>query len=773
MAKDKSPAKAQKVVRERLKHVAWAGLISLVLQVLTLILPFDQLAWTLQSRLGSSQASGEIVFVGAQEDLTDPQFPARRQELAELVERIDRAGAKNIYVDILFDQRAGTPDNALNTALQNTQGRAFLTETMRTGLNGVDEVEASVSSISNGVPSVGTWIWSNVFGQVWWMPFSVETDAEIIPTLSARLSGLYPPGAEQENHSVSYFFDLGSIPTYDFNTLGDAGRSLSMLEGKSVIIGLADPPLANDLNVPGLPNVAPSLVHIFAAETLKADQTRQVNGYTALFAVLAMLALAALLGSRQIRSFGYVTVAIAVPVALAIFAQLATYFSPASAVVALMAYGIYRGRARWKQTFHLVDAETELPTFGALEADKKVSEQVPAIIVARIHRFEDVRRTLPRELHTEYVLRIIARLKAATQDATIYIGKGSMLSWTMRDTDPDLLTEHLEGLRALFSSPLIVGENQVDVGITFGVDVTPSPNVTRRVAAAVSAAERTNETFDPIVVADSASEEDLIWNISLQARIDAALANGEIFLVYQPKVQVQTGQLVGVESLVRWRDPIKGTISPDQFIRQCENAGRMAHLTRHVLKQACEASLRFDAQGVRVPVAVNISATMLHERSVVDMVREVLEATQLEPTRLTLEVTETYRITNLDRAAQILRELEALGTKISMDDFGVGAASLEALVRLPFSEIKIDRLFVSRMLEDSKALAIVRSVLQLGRESRISVVAEGVEDVETLNLLRDSGCPIAQGYVISKPVSFQEIVEFQSDMENSTLTNIV
>jgi len=164
---------------------------------------------------------------------------------------------------------------------------------------------------------------------------------------------------------------------------------------------------------------------------------------------------------------------------------------------------------------------------------------------------------------------------------------------------------------------------------------------------------------------------------------------------------------------------------------------------------------------------------MLHERAIVTMVREVLEETGLEPTRLTLEVTETYRITNLDRAAVILGELDALGTKISMDDFGVGAASLEALVRLPFSELKIDRLFVSRMAEDAKALAIVRSVLQLGRESRITVVAEGVETIETLNLLRESGCPIAQGYRISRPVSFDEIIDFQNVIENQMLKNIV
>ena len=386
---------------------------------------------------------------------------------------------------------------------------------------------------------------------------------------------------------------------------------------------------------------------------------------------------------------------------------------------------------------------------------------VPAIIVAKIHRFEEVRRTLPKEMQAEYVLRIIARLSAATQGTTIYLGPGQEIGWTMREKEPALLQEHLEGLRALFSSPLLVGDNPVDVGITFGVDITPSPNVPRRLAAAIAAAENTTETYDPIVIADTTSDEDLIWNISLQARIDSALASGEIYLAFQPKIMVQTGKLIGAEALVRWRDPIRGHIPPDHFVRQCETAGRMSQLTRFVLREACRAGNAFERHGLTLPLAVNISATLLHERNIVTMVHEVLEETGFEPRHLTLEITETFRISNLERAAEILAELQSLGPKISMDDFGVGAASLEALVRLPFSELKIDRLFTSRMVQDYKAAGIVRNVLQLGKDLRIVVVAEGVEDESTLTLLRDSGCVVAQGYHISRPVSFAEILQFQ------------
>ncbi len=445
----------------------------------------------------------------------------------------------------------------------------------------------------------------------------------------------------------------------------------------------------------------------------------------------------------------------------------------ANAAAVLVVYGMFRIRAQWTRSLLLVDPETNLPTFAALEADKDVANQIPAVIVARIHRFEEVRRTLPVELHADYLLAITARLKAATQDATIYLGQGHLIAWTMQEKDPALLREHLEGLRALFASPLMVGEEQVDVGITFGIDITPSPHVARRLASAIVVAEKTNETFEPIAIADMATQEDLIWNISLQARIDAALGNGEIYLAFQPKIMVQTGEIVGAEALVRWKDPVKGHIPPDYFIRQCETAGRMSQLTKFVLEEACRAGNAFEDAGLHMPIAVNISATLLHERSIVAMVANVLDESGFDPRSLTLEITETFRISNLDLAAEILRELKALGTKISMDDFGVGAASLEALLKLPFSELKIDRMFIAPMTNDPKALGIVKSVLQLGRDLRIIVVAEGVEDAGTLNLLRETGCVVAQGFAISRPITFDRIIEYHKDSENQPLRNMV
>ena len=767
-----STARGRAAWLERVRHVAWAGAIALALHILVVFHPVDQFLWVAQSRFHSEAASGEIVFIGADVDLAAPGAPDQRRQLARLIARLDATGAEAVYLDLVFDEPStADADAELNTALQSFSGESYIIHDYETGLNGQDVHRTSTPLIERGVDVVESIEWVGFLGYVWDMPYAVDVDGVPRPNLATKLAGLQ--AIDGGEFPVSYAFDLSTIPTFRFAELARANTQLPDLRRKTVIIGPSARSNLRTVNLPGHVGVAPSLVSIYGAETLKAGYTRYVGGLLGVIAVVAAMLLAAAIRRTRRRYLGYAAIALAIPAVMVACALMAVRISLADAFAVLVIFAFFRARASMKRKLLLVDSDTNLPTFAALEGDKELADTVPSVIVAKIHRFEEVRRSLPVELHATYMLAITARLRAATQDATIYRGQGHLIAWTMAEKDPALLREHLEGLRALFATPLVVANEQVDVGITFGLDITPSPNVSRRLASAIAAAEKTNETFEPIAIADSASQEDLIWNISLQARIDKALSNGEIYLAYQPKILVQTGEIIGAEALVRWKDPVKGQIPPDSFVRQCETAGRMSHLTRFVLEEACKAGLAFEDAGLHLPIAVNISATLLHERSIVKMVAEVLENTGFDPRRLTLEITETYRISNLDLAAEILGELKALGTKISMDDFGVGAASLEALLRLPFSELKIDRMFIAPMTADPKALGIVKSLLQLGRDLRIIVVAEGVEDARTLTLLRDSGCVVAQGFEISRPVSFTQVLDFYAGGERDALKNIV
>ena len=166
-------------------------------------------------------------------------------------------------------------------------------------------------------------------------------------------------------------------------------------------------------------------------------------------------------------------------------------------------------------------------------------------------------------------------------------------------------------------------------------------------------------------------------------------------------------------------------------------------------------------RGRSITMSVNISATLLSDMKIVGMVRNVLQATGFDPRFLVLEVTETSRIGNLGTAEMVLNELKALGTRISMDDFGVGETNFETFFELPFDEVKIDRLFVANIAKSAKAKAIVTSIVQMGRDARIGVVAEGAEDAETLKILTEIGCTHVQGYFLARPMGLDNLLNFK------------
>ena len=709
------------------------------------------------------------MFVGSEQDLTDPEFPERREELAQVLRNLKRAGVERVYVDEAFD-RPSSPesDRVLNRALRDF-GDAYLVNNLETDASWKVNLVRSIDAVGTGVPVVGADRERDLFGVVWNVPATVQSRTGQLRNAAVSLSGEVETPSD-EVIPINYGFDLQSIPTIDLGDLSNkevrpavAGR----LVGKRVVIG--NVASGRSINIPGQVEPPKAMVHIYAAETLMAGFT-SVPDYAIMLSMFALFLATAFLRHTRARRRIYLACGLACPVAAIVLAAIGSRASIGAGLVLIVIYAALRLRSKWKRDLLLVDEATSLPTFAALETERSIALSAPAIITAKMHRFEEVQRTLPPQLHAQYIRRIVERLKAASPELAIYIGRGHLLAFCLPERDQRLIREHLEGLRALFAAPLHVGGQQVDVGITFGVDLATVPDLVKRLANSVSAAERTNETYDPIVIADIDSDEEMLWNISLQARIDNALDSGEIYLNYQPKVLISTGEMIGVEALVRWLDPVKGMIPPDNFVRQCEQSGRMGHMTRYVLTEACHAGNHLAARGSPVSVAVNISATMLHDRAIVAMIADVLAQTGFDPTYLVLEITETYRISDFAIAADILGELRAFGAKISMDDFGVGAASLEALLRLPFAELKIDRLFISQVTQNPKALGIVRSILQLGQQLRIVVVAEGVEDQATLEMLREGGCQVAQGYGILRPAALDDIVQFRDrDLESREL----
>jgi EAL domain-containing protein (putative c-di-GMP-specific phosphodiesterase class I) len=255
--------------------------------------------------------------------------------------------------------------------------------------------------------------------------------------------------------------------------------------------------------------------------------------------------------------------------------------------------------------------------------------------------------------------------------------------------------------------------------------------------------------------------------LGLLADLRDAVASGSLEVFYQPKLDLRTGRVVGVEALARWHHPELGNVGPDEFIPLAEHSTLITPLTMLVLRRALAEGVRWKALTGQFSVAVNISPRSLLDPSFVDEVTRALARVELPASALTLEITETNLMSDPERAIAALERLREVGVRLSVDDLGTGYSSLAYLQRLPIDEIKIDRSFL-RTFSEASAQAVVGTIVELGHRLGKTVVAEGVEVVEAMEALRRLGCDTAQGYWIARPMPAAELTRFlESDAPGS------
>ncbi|HBR83649.1 MAG: hypothetical protein CMN68_02495 [Sphingomonadaceae bacterium] len=761
---------------ERLRHVLWAALISLALFIVLLLEPIDQFLWLFQSRITDRAPTGDIIFVASNEALNDPKNPNKRYDVAAALDELDRRGVGKVYLDVAFARSENEQaDRRLARAIADLGPRITLVDRIVEGTGETKNhlsTSASIAGSTSKVVSDETD--RNWFGFAWDLAYAYEVDGKRMRSFGAAIAGV--DGEPNGRFSVDYGFGLYRIPVVALTDLAATSpdeQTGAEVTGKTVVVGHTGAVPGARQPIPRNIAAATSYVDIYAGESLKAGYTGNISGPIILAIFIGLLLLSLLVcRNRKQRRAAYFAITATLPVLLYAASKIGVRIELSYALAFLAIYAAFRSRTRWKRRVEMVNQETGLPKLRALEA-RLIRESVPDghIVIAKIQNYERVIKTLRADDKGSYVLKLVDRLRAADSKLVVY-SEGHHLGWHVANDDTDAVVEHLEGLRAIFAAPIQVGGFSVDVGITFGIAcVEGDPSA--RLAAAVAAAEETAEAHNPIAIAETGSQTDLLWDISLRARIDDAMEAGEIYCVYQPKIDLQSNAVVGVEALVRWHDPARGFISPMHFIQQCEKAGRMEHLTRYVLQSACSAGQLLQFRGHMISMSVNISATLLSDMRVVGLVRNVLQATRFDPCFLTLEITETARISDHDVAASILNELRSIGVRISMDDFGVGAANYEAFYELPFDEIKIDRMFVANIAKDPKARAIVASIASMGRGARITVVAEGLENPQDIPLLQEAGCQQVQGFAFSRPLSLSNLLEYQELAPEQSLSNIV
>ena len=255
----------------------------------------------------------------------------------------------------------------------------------------------------------------------------------------------------------------------------------------------------------------------------------------------------------------------------------------------------------------------------------------------------------------------------------------------------------------------------------------------------------------------SAMAKQLVEHLMLEHDLHHSVQNGELFLDYQPQVDLQTGQIYSVEALVRWNHPKKGWISPGTFIPIAEETGLIVPIGEWILETACKQIKKWHDEGIsNISVAVNLSIRQFFQQNLVEMVEDILKRTNLSPHYLELEITESMTM-DTSHTIQVLKELKKLGVKIAVDDFGTGYSSMSYLKDFPIDRLKIDRSFINNVQTNQHDGALTSMIISMAKHLQLQVVAEGVEEVDQLAFLTERHCDSIQGYLFSKPVSPDEI----------------
>jgi EAL domain-containing protein (putative c-di-GMP-specific phosphodiesterase class I) len=240
---------------------------------------------------------------------------------------------------------------------------------------------------------------------------------------------------------------------------------------------------------------------------------------------------------------------------------------------------------------------------------------------------------------------------------------------------------------------------------------------------------------------------------SIESGIRLALERNEFVLHYQPKLNLETGKIVGAEALIRWLKPGQGWLFPSEFIPVAEDSGLIVPLSKWVLREACRQTCAWQAAGLPpIRMSVNISATEFRQRGFLEGIRTVLEETGMNPELLELEITESVLMQNAESTIQILQAIKQMGIRLAIDDFGTGYSSLSYLRRFPIDVLKIDQSFVRDLSIDSNDAALVSAIISLGRSLKLNIIAEGIETQDQLDFLKANHCEEGQGYFFSRAV---------------------
>lgn len=397
-----------------------------------------------------------------------------------------------------------------------------------------------------------------------------------------------------------------------------------------------------------------------------------------------------------------------------------------------------------------------------------------ALLLLDLNHFKDFNDSLGHAAGDELLRRVAARLRASLRKGDILARLGGdEFALILPDVGVDEAVQAAVALNTALEQTVTLDGLHVQTGASIGIAL--GPNHGRDLGTLLGHADaamyraKQGQAGYLVYTPDAEQRGSTRYGMELLAQLRHAIKHGELALHYQPKLCMATGEIVGVEALVRWHHPERGLLYPDQFLPLARHNALMYAMNELVVQRALDDAAVWHAHGHRIPVAINLFPPTLADLDLPDRLEEALRRKGLTPAALAVEITEEFLLANLDRGRTVLDGLHRRGITIAIDDFGKGNSSLNHFRHLPIDEVKLDRSLSASITEDPCAAAIVRSVIGLSRTLGLTTVAEGVESPATAAVLTGYGCDIAQGHLYCQPLTAAQTLDLLAQRRNAVI----
>jgi EAL domain-containing protein (putative c-di-GMP-specific phosphodiesterase class I)/CHASE2 domain-containing sensor protein len=744
----------------RLRLLMWATLAGLLVGTFGVGQPLEDLLRNTRNLVRRHAPSGEIVIVAIDDQSLQQmrRWPWPRSNHAQLVDRLHALGAQRIFFDVDFSSSSDPEgDAAFQRALAMAPGKVTLpVQFVIDRATGSRTDNLPTEAFRHLVELATINFRYNYRGEVWKLPYSLEIGGASVPSFAAKLAGIesIPDGIFEIDFSI----DPLQLPSVSAVEVINGNVTREQVAGKTLIVAATSSQLGDIYLLPGYGYMSGVYVHTLGAETLIAGSPASLGWITA-FCLAVALSLAAL-RARSVKA-GVRMLLGASALYLLAGIPLDSGLLFVDVVPSLVVMWIVGGTLAWKGFRHsyllrgTVNAQSGLPNLSALRT--QLVEHGNPLIVARIQNYPEIASTLSPEGEGLLARQIARRVTLGSSATRLFQGDEGIFAWFASEEMSDASADHLNALHDLFRSPVSVQGTSFDLSAAFGVDADAKRSVTNRLGSALVAADEALMQGLKWKQYDLAKQGDATWRLSLLSQLDRAIDRGDLWIAYQPKLDLTQNRILGAEALVRWTHDEKGEISPADFILAAEQGGRIQKLTTFVLGEAIAAAAEISAHGAPFNVAVNLSARLIDDMTLTATVADLLKKHALPAECLTLEVTETAALTGDGKNMETLHILRRMGVSLSIDDYGTGQSTLDYLKRIPACEVKIDKSFVQAIARSESDRVMVESTIQLAHSLGQRVVAEGVEDQRTQDLVAAMGCDLAQGFYIARPMRLERL----------------